>query len=285
MKADRASNLVCPLCAEQLAGTEKQLVCSRGHNFDIARQGYINLLPVQHKRSRHPGDSKAMVVARTQFLDSGVYQPIAERLCDVVSGLIDTSADNNLLDAGCGEGYYFDYLLDKLVSAEGDGSLCFTGIDISKEAIIAAARRNKLITWLVASNRQPPVADESIDLILCMFGFMSVEGFARVLKPDGKLLLVDPGEEHLKELRSVIYRDDKEDEATSAAVEIDGFTELATERLTFTDVTIDQMQIENLLTMTPHIFRASREGKLAASRLQQLDLTVDVVFRVLEKQL
>ena len=85
MNIIKAHNLACPIDGLQLEPHEKQLVCENGHVFDIARQGYVNLLPVQHKRTKHPGDSKAMVLARTQFLNSGIYKHIAKKLTELVS--------------------------------------------------------------------------------------------------------------------------------------------------------------------------------------------------------
>ncbi len=283
MKVTIANNLICPLDGERLRSSQKQWVCPDGHSFDVARQGYVNLLPVQNKRSKHPGDSKAMVAARTKFLASGVYQPVAARLVEIVKEHFDTDAAINLLDAGCGEGYYTHYLLRQLAEMDGCGELSITGIDISKPAIIAAARRSRDIAWLVASNRQIPVLEENIDLILCLFGFMSAEGFDRVLKSRGKILLVDPGQEHLKELRDVIYAQDKTAKSLATDVDTEAYSIVDSQRLTFKTGIINQSQIDNLLFMTPHRFRVKEQGKEAAARLQKIDLTVDIMFRLLEK--
>ena len=103
-----AHNLACPVDGERFEWAEKQLVCEKGHVFDIARQGYINLLPVQHKRSKHPGDSKAMVSARAQFLNSGHYERVADQLAKISFAQIEDDKEICFMDAGCGEGYYFD---------------------------------------------------------------------------------------------------------------------------------------------------------------------------------
>ncbi|MCK4834772.1 MAG: methyltransferase domain-containing protein, partial [Gammaproteobacteria bacterium] len=222
MSITKAHNLICPIDGVRLEQKDKQMVCDNGHSFDIARQGYINLLPVQHKRSKQPGDSKAMVLARTQFLDTGSYEPIARRLTDTVIEQVGTEGDICILDAGCGEGYYLDAVFnavsDKAITdsvLDGDrdnNAISFIGIDISKDAVIQSSKRNKQISWIVATNRKPPVADESVDIILCLFGFLSLEAFHKILKPGGKIILVDPGSEHLKELREIIYPDVKKPE-------------------------------------------------------------------------
>ena len=284
MNIIKAHNLACPIDGLQLEPHEKQLVCENGHVFDIARQGYVNLLPVQHKRTKHPGDSKEMVLARTQFLNTGIYQPIAKKLTELVSSQMIEDTETCLMDAGCGEGYYFDGLFNFLRDKKGDNILSFIGLDISKDAIVQASKRNKQISWVVGTNRQPPVAAESVDIIICLFGFLSIEGFSKVLKSGGKIILVDPGSEHLKELREIIYPQIKNSEQpNSAQMELTGFSPVKTERLQFkTNITGNQ-QVNHLLIMTPHFYRASKEGREAACRLDNLGITVDVIFRVFEK--
>lgn len=278
----KADNLACPIDGSHLTTQDKQLVCSNGHTFDIARQGYINLLPVQQKRSKHPGDSKMMVLARAQFLNAGYYQSIAQAIAETIGSLIPDEGEINLLDAGCGEGYYFDYLLNHLSHINQNSSLSFIGLDISKEAIEQSSKRNKQITWLVGTNRQPPVQDSSVDIILCVFGFVSYEGFLKVLKPGGKIILVDPGSEHLQELRKIIYQKDKEvSETDISEIKTDDFSIIDAKYCHFKTGDLGNEDIKNLLAMTPHMFRANKEGKEATNNLQSLDLTVDVVIRTL----
>lgn len=261
--------------------TERQLICPNRHSFDIARQGYVNLLPVQQKRSRHPGDSKAMVVARSRFLNSGIYQPIAQQLTERVRSLWGEQQALRLLDAGCGEGYYLDYLVRALSSR---GTLDAVGMDISKEAVAAAARRSQQISWVVGSNARPPLVP-GLDLILSVFGFPSYEGFQPLLKPGGHIVLVEPGPDHLIELRQVIYPTVKRNPPPELdQAERLGFQLTDTQSLQYQTAELDHGQIQDLLQMTPHLYRATREGKEAASRLETIQLTVDVVFRTLERQ-
>ncbi len=116
--------LICPLCRAPLHDHDQGVACSAGHRFDRARQGYLNLLPVQHKKSRDPGDNQAMVEARRRFLDAGHYAPIRERL----AALAVDRAPTRWLDIGCGEGYYSARLAEALPAAEG------YALDISREA-------------------------------------------------------------------------------------------------------------------------------------------------------
>ncbi len=285
MKIIRAHNLACPIDGQKLEAHDKQYVCENGHSFDIARQGYVNLLPVQHKRSRQPGDSKKMVTARTEFLDSGVYQPIADRLSGIILSQIIDGKETCLMDAGCGEGYYLEHVFSALKNVDGEGTISFVGLDISKEAIISATKRNRKISWIVGTNRQPPVTDSSVDIIMCVFGFQSYEGFNKVLKDGGIIILVEPGPDHLKELREIIYSDIKISETPDLSnIKEINLSVIDTQQLLFKTSVDSHHQINNLLTMTPHLFRANKQGKEKAGRLKQLEITVDVIFRTLQKQ-
>jgi 23S rRNA (guanine745-N1)-methyltransferase len=284
MNIIKADNLACPVDGVRLEFRDKHFDCENGHVFDIARQGYVNLLPVQHKRSKQPGDSKAMVVARAEFLDSGVYQPVAEQLADIVHAQLPGADQTCLLDAGCGEGYYLDYLLNSLQEKKVNSDLAFVGLDISKDAIIRAAKRNRQITWLVGTNRQPPLMPVSVDIITCVFGFQSFEGFGKVLRPGGRVVLVEPGPEHLKELRELIYTDVRKTEPPGLPrADENVYSVKDRQPLQFKTGEIDNHLINQLLVMTPHFYRANKAGREAAQKLQALALTVDVVFTVLEK--
>ena len=284
MNVIRAQNLACPIDGARLEFHGKQVDCENGHVFDIARQGYVNLLPVQHKRSKQPGDSKEMVSARTRFLGSGVYEPVADKLAEIACAQVSGDKETCFMDAGCGEGYYFSYVFNILKNKKGCSDLSFVGLDISKDAIVGAAKRNKQITWIVGTNRQPPVAPASVDIVVCVFGFQSFEGFHKMLKPGGKLILVEPGPDHLVELREVIYAEVKKSEAPDLSyAEGMGFSRVDSQKLQFKTGAIHNQQINNLLVMTPHFYRASKQGREVASKLTELELTVDVVIRILAR--
>jgi len=285
MNIVKARNLACPIDGKRLECREKQLVCENGHAFDIARHGYVNLLPVQHKRSKQPGDSKAMVSARAHFLNSGNYEPVANKLAEIVFAQITDDKETCLMDAGCGEGYYFDYVLNELKGKNAGNDLSFIGLDISKAAIAEAAKRNKQVSWVVGTNRQPPVESASVDVILCVFGFQSFGGFYKTLKAGGRVILVEPGPEHLKELREIIYSEvRKNDPPDLSYLEERGLSLLDRQTLQFKTGVINNQQINNLLIMTPHFYRATKRGREAAANVQELDVSVDVVFRTLEKK-
>jgi 23S rRNA (guanine745-N1)-methyltransferase len=277
---ESSSVLSCPLDGLPLVQDGKRLLCEHGHSFDIARQGYVNLLAASDKRSQDPGDSKDMVVARREFLDTGHYLPVANRLVDLLKPVIDSNSV--IVDAGCGEGYYLQQLQTQLESTE-DCQPSFIGFDISKWAVQAASRRLSA-TWLVASNRNIPVAENSADCVLSLFGFPVFESFKQALKEGGRLICVNAGPRHLIELREIIYPEVKHSESTVVQQALAaGFTAGETSTLAFKTNTLNREEIQLLLTMTPHLFRASHEGKERAAQLDQLAITVDVVFQFLHK--
>jgi len=287
MSLSKRHNLACPLDGEALQLNERQLICKNGHSFDVARQGYVNLLPVQQKRSKDPGDSKEMVLARSQFLNTGVYTPIADKLAETVNELSGETGDDNersLLDAGCGEGYYTDVVYRYLQKQNPAKPFSVVGLDISKPAIHEAAKRNKDIAWIVGTNRQPPLLENSVDIILCVFGFQSFDGFLTILKTGGKIILIEPGPEHLTELREIIYSDVKKTEPMDLShLEKTGLVLEDSQQLQFETGTINNESIKKLLLMTPHFFRANKAGREAALKLDEINLSVDVVLRVLNK--
>jgi 23S rRNA (guanine745-N1)-methyltransferase len=265
-------NLICPLDAAPLRRDAAVWRCSAGHGFDIAREGYVNLLPVQNKRSRDPGDSKEMVAARRRFLNARHYQPIADEVSRRVLAGLPPRGDVSCLDAGCGEGYYLRRLG---AAAEPVRNIALVGLDISKWAVQAAAKQQREATWLVGSNARLPVASATLDCVLCMFGFPVYAEFARVLRPGGLLLQLDAAPDHLRELREIIYPALKPEHRTEPAAPA-GFGVAAYDGLRFALELEGAGAIADLLLMTPHLFRATAEGRARAAAMTALSLTVDL---------
>ena len=195
--------LICPVCRDPLDRIERTLVCRRGHSFDLAREGYVNLL-----RSNHPGDTREMLESRRRFFDRGHFEPIAQRLSDIavkhLTGVVAHSPGRfrSVVDVGCGEGYYLGVLQSHLRTLD-EIDVQYLGIDSSREACRLAARRYPDLCFAVSDLKDLiPVEDESVDLLLNVFAPRSVEEFTRVLRPSGVVVVVIPQPNHLEELRS-----------------------------------------------------------------------------------
>ena len=262
----------------------RALICQSGHSFDRAREGYYNLLVVQHKASRDPGDSKPMVAARRRILDAGVYARLAEQVSARIVDLARGQDDFAILDAGCGEGYYLDAIAAALKAGRAEGYR-LAGIDISKWAVQAAAKRNRDIFWAVGSNKRMPFTQPCLDLIVCMFGFPMWEAFAAAQPSGGHVLLVDPAPDHLIELRAIIYPNVERAEGQGSLDDAEraGYRLVDQQRLTFPADLIGQAQIADLLAMTPHDHRATQAGRESLAALERLTVTVDVALRLLSK--
>ena len=258
--------LLCPICGETLTKQEKSYACPNRHSFDIARQGHVNLLPVQNKRSLNPGDTAQQVVSRRAFLDGGFYAPIRDTLCALAK---DHGCTGPILDVGCGEGYYSAQLA-KILDAE------LLGLDISKEAVRYAAGRYKHAAWICASAARLPVKEESVGLLTSLFALTVPEEFKRVLRPDGAYIQVLAAEDHLLGLKNIIYPELHHKEKFTTP-DVPGFRleESCPVRFTFT---VEGEQVQNLLSMTPHVYRIGKEG---AEKLRQTEILTDTASCVL----
>ncbi|MFT5889861.1 MAG: 23S rRNA (guanine745-N1)-methyltransferase [Zhongshania sp.] len=274
------TQLLCPLDQSPLLREGQSWRCAKQHSFDIARQGYVNLLPVQNKKSLDPGDSQDMITARRQFLSSGAYAPFAEALSHTISDLCRDKTDIAILDAGCGEGYYLDKICAALLRE--DRPITATGLDISKWAVRSCRSQNAGLNGLVASNRQIPMPDQSQDIVLCTFGFPVYSEFKRVLKPGGHIIMADPGPEHLIELREQIYEEVRRSKPADISPALSPEWQLSHEQgLQFSTPALSAELLEQLLIMTPHLYRASREGRERAAQLKDIALSVDILIRVI----
>lgn len=198
-----AARLRCPVCGEPLAettaGTARALRCPRGHSFDVARQGYVNLLA---GRAPHSGDSAEMVAARADFLTAGHYDPVSDALAAAATQAVQHLREVSSLDAyplvvdaGAGTGRYLGAVLAALPDAVG------LALDVSKPALRRAARVHPRAAAALADTWQRlPLADGSTAVLLNVFAPRNGAEFHRVLDPAGTLLVVTPAADHLTEL-------------------------------------------------------------------------------------
>lgn len=270
--------LICPVCRQPLLAVDNSLRCDQGHSFDQARQGYWNLLLAQKKRSKAPGDNAEMVQARQRFLEAGYYAPLCDAIGELLKAHLPAAEAANLLDLGCGEGWYTDRLLRQL-------SCRMTGLDISKDAVKAACRRNRAITWLVATGADIPLADESVDAATLIFSRLMPEPTAKVLKPGGLLLVVYPGPDHLLALRQLIYTEVRASSGFDPAAQLaEQFEPLAEQALNFEFSLESPAAIQDLLAMTPHGQRLNADARARIDACQQLGEQADFRLALFRKR-
>ena len=282
---------ICPACQSPLTLVERTYKCAAGHTYDVAREGYVNLLLAQHKRSKEPGDNKQMVNARRSFLEQGYYQPLAKRMADVLQQFSGSVPVNdiecpaaerliNLFDVGCGEGYYLNYVLTRLNGDQKSFVAKGAGLDISKIAVQKAAKKYSVSEFCVASSFAIPLPDASQHSVIQVFAPSSEQEILRVLKDDGVWLQVNPAAEHLAELKACVYAAPAEHKPALPVPE--GFELCHEETVTFR-FTLDTSDMRmNLLMMTPYYWSTSVQN---VQRIKDLlsDVSAHFSLRLLRK--
>lgn len=261
---------ICPVCGEKLNSSPKGLFCSRGHSFDRAKEGYVNLLGGSKKGSLR-GDSREMAVSRRAFLNRGYYAHLA---AGVASALPDQGG--SLLDICCGEGYY----TEQLSAARPEYK--FFGFDISKEMVRLAAKRRCGAEFFVANLGSIPVEEGSVDAAIHLFAPFNAPEFARVLKKDGVLLSVVPGRDHLMGLKRVLY--EKPYPNDEAEPDTRGLFTLTDKLRVKKTVTLTSAEdIGTLFQMTPYYFKTGVSGAEKLKELSTLETETDFIILVYRK--
>ena len=258
------SLLVCPVCKAPLTENDKNYICPKGHNFDKAKQGYVNLL-MSSKQGVH-GDDKLMVNARRLFLEKGHYAPMRSEVAQILG------KGNTVLDAGCGEGYYTS------VIAENN---TVYGIDISKEALKVAAKKCKNAFFAVASIYELPFADNSFDACVNIFAPDSPSEYLRILKKGGRLIMVTPMENHLMELKSAVYSTPYKNSFVDPIRS--GFDIISSKELKYTITLESNAEIVSLFQMTPYYYNTSPSDRQKLDSLNRLSTKVEFLITEYQK--
>ena len=271
---------VCPVCGGplQLHQSGKNYACQSQHSFDLAKEGYLNLLPVQHKHSKEPGDSKLMMIARREFLEAGFYEPMAKAVAMMIDANKPKDQSMRLLDLGCGEGYYSRKMASYCKHSE---QIALHGIDIAKFAIAAAAKKQPKARFIVASSNRLPYPDQYFDFVVRVFAPSDDDELKRVLKSSGHLLTVTPGPRHLWQLKEFIYAEVKEHAPESPVPQ--GFERLAAQRISY-KISPNPQQRMALLQMTPFAWRANEIVQQSLQNVSELEIETDFILTLAIKK-
>ena len=273
--------LACPIDGLPLVKSDTGFKCEKNHSFDLARNGYINLLPVHYKATRDPGDSKDMIAARRNVLNAGIYQPLANAVSQCVNEhILDTSDPTKVVtDAGCGDGYYTALMQRQLATLQLPQPPAVLGVDISKWAIISAAKQYKNLDWAVATNKHLPLTNGSITLITSLFGFECWQPWAQLQTQGQLVVVVDAGREHLLQIREHIYNEVRIHAIPDNAEAMAAGYELVQQRdVNFENVVESSQMLHDIIAMTPHAHRAHTIKDLAV--LTEKPIQFSAVIRV-----
>lgn len=258
--------MICPKCSSKLIKVEKRFVCENRHSYDIARQGYVNLIL---NGSIH-GDSKEMVIARNEFLNHGYYTCLQEQLCS----LIETYQPNKFVDLGCGEGYYTSKMA---VYAQES-----IGVDLSKDALKIAARSDSKSQYVIASIFHLPIEKNSVDCITNIFAPTPLDEVKRILKENGVYIRVTPHIKHLYEFKQMLYKEAYVNEIE--VIEDDAF-ELVDRIQVDNTITIDNNKdIQALFMMTPYYWKSSKETSQKVNEMNTCTTTISFDIQVYKKK-
>ena len=260
--------LACPLCQSSMRLEGKSLVCGQKHCFDIARQGYVNLL---QKQSAAKNYDAASFQNRQLILEAGFYRHVLDAL---LLELQEQAGMDAILDAGCGEGYYARQLSRHLACQ-------MLATDLSRDSIQLAARadREHQVLWLVADLARLPIAARRMDCVLNIFSPANYQEFCRVLRPGGLLLKVVPGDQHLHELRGLVGEKLHKPGYDSART-VDYFrqhAQLTRQVQLVRTLPLDEAQREALIQMTPLLFNVDT-AQLDLSDLQEITIAAELLI-------
>lgn len=247
----------CPICNTELINIGGMYRCENRHSYDIAKEGYINLLKKQGGKDF--GDSPDMVKARREFFDKDFYKPLKEKLTEYIKEYNPT----NLIDLGCGEGYYTNYYKQNI-------DVDIIALDIAKEAVKIASKRNRDIKYMVASVQDIPVFDKDVDLVVNAFTPIDLNEINRILKDNGILITARVGERHLYELKDALYEEVYLND--NKPLVDDRFTLLKADVIKFNIKLDSNKDIVNLFMMTPYYHHTSLESKEKLKLLNNLSV-------------
>ncbi len=267
----------CPNCQQPLALNERSFRCNNLHSFDIAKEGYVNLMLVQKKKSKNPGDSKDMLKCRQRFLNQGFYSKLVDKLAETIQQH-GPDTHLNMIDIGCGEGFYSHSLAQH--PALKPLNMELAGLDISKVGVQMAAKRKFGLQAAVASAFDIPFFENSFDVALSVFSPICPLETARILKPGGLLIFVGPGEKHLQGLSEKIYSTTQKHQGNKAPLEQSPHFKLIDKLNVNEHATIEQPYLLDLLKMTPYYWQCTPEQQQLFSELVCIETPIEFTIEI-----
>ena len=259
--------LICPVCGKRLEFDLHTAHCENEHAFDIAKEGYINLLR-STKSGDLIGDDKVSARCRRDFLNKGYYASLKIGLCDIFK-----DRQGSVLDICCGEGYYSSALAE-------NRNLKVYGFDISKEMVRLASKRCKSC-FFVANMASIPIQEGSIDYAIHLFAPFQEASFAKVLRSGGRLITVIPGKKHLYGLKQAIYDTPYENDEQLPVTET--LKLVSIHRISDKIRLSSQEDIQAVFRMTPYYFHTSVKDKEKLLQYDELETTVEFILAEYEK--
>ncbi|VEE83888.1 ribosomal RNA large subunit methyltransferase A [Streptococcus milleri] len=265
---ETANLFACPFCQQALFLAENSLKCNNKHSFDLAKFGYVNLAP-QVKQSKDY--DKTNFQNRQLILEAGFYQPILNKLLDILTSFPQHA---NLLDIGCGEGYYARNLQAQMTDQH------IYAFDLSKESIQLAAKsdHSMAVNWFVGDLAHLSIQDTSMDVILDIFSPANYQEFQRVLRKNGLLIKVIPNSQHLQEIRGIVA-----DKLTNTNYSNQNILDHFKESFTIIDsydvvstFSLKENEKMALLKMTPLLFNMNIE-KIDWSSLHEITIAAKIL--------
>ena len=261
----------CPVCGQALEKENRIWRCENRHSYDVAKEGYVNLLSARKSGDRI-GDNREMALSRRDFLNKGYYQPLAQA---VTERLRRYSKDgDSVLDICCGEGYYTAYAAERLERR-------FYGFDLSKNMVRLAAKRKTPATFFVANIAAIPITDGAVKAAFHLFAPFHAAEFRRIIADDGVIVTAIPGRDHLYGLKEILYEQPyRNDEKEPPAERL-----TAVERIRVqSEITLQSREdIDALFQMTPYYYHTPSEGMTRLKECDTLTTPIEFVLIVYKK--
>lgn len=259
--------IICPVCGEALEEKDKSFTCQNGHCFDKAKEGYVNLLTGSHKPGSAIGDNRDMALNRREFLTKGSFDALVRALVEFINEK--DLPRPTIADICCGEGYY-GHRIKSEVQCD------MLGFDLSKEMVRLAAKRKNGITYFVGNLAHIPVKDNSVDISLHLFAPFHEKEFSRITKNEGYIVSVVAGENHLFELKKILY--DTPYKNDEAAPETKNLTLAEKRKITAVVHLETNEDIMALFRMTPYYYHTKDEDKAKLAHINSMDITTEFVM-------